>query len=75
MDVFAALAGHAMGGRGELRPVPQFARTVGATPIMWSSRAMPAGSRVRLRIPARRRRRGPRAMPAPDHSTHIERWP
>lgn len=73
MDVFAALAGHATGGRGELRPAPQPARPSGAMPIVGGSRAMPASARVRLRIPARRRRRGPRA--APDPNTHVERWP
>lgn len=75
MDVFAALAGHAMGGRGDLRPVPQLARAFGSTPIVWSSRAMPAGPRVRLRIPAQRRRRALRAMPSADRNAHVERWP
>ena len=75
MDVFAALAGHAMGGRGDLRPVPQLERAQSATPIVWSSRAMPAGACVRLRIPPQRRRRGPRATPDLNLNTHIERWP
>ncbi|MDB5678839.1 MAG: hypothetical protein JWM94_1841 [Sphingomonas bacterium] len=76
MDVFAALAGHAMGGRGDLRPVPQLGRMVASTPIIWSARAMPVGSRMRLRVPAHRApRRAPRTAPAPDRTTHIERWP
>jgi len=76
VDVFAALAGHAMGGRGDLRPVPPLDGAGGATWGMRIGRAMPAGSLVRLRVPAQRRRRRSRhAAPIADRNVHIERWP
>ncbi|WP_293990074.1 hypothetical protein [Sphingomonas sp.] len=56
--------------------MPQPGPAAGVTFASWGSRAMPAGSRVRVRIPAHRaRRRGRSGAPASDAMVHIERWP